>query len=137
MSATLIGSESPGDQRVYRGENRGERGRPGRKPRPPGKVRLPPGSRQAARNEDVFRRTNEIELEESRSGVREPEFMCECSRPGCVERVHITLEEYEHVAPLHVDASIEVVIEQHTSYFVVEKLGAAGGEARRLVRRSD
>jgi hypothetical protein len=102
--------------------------------------------RQAARNEDFFRRTNEIELEESRSGVREPEFMCECSRPGCVERVHITLEEYEHVraggnrfvvAPLHVDASVEVVIEQHTNYFVVEKLGAAGDEARRLVRRSD
>jgi len=97
--------------------------------------------RQAARNEDFFRESNELELEESRAKGRTPDFLCECSRPGCVTRVHITPQEYELVraegdrfvvAPRHVDASVEVIIEHHDNYDVVEKVGAAGDEARRL-----
>jgi hypothetical protein len=102
--------------------------------------------RQAARNEDFFRTSNEIELEESLSVNRRPDFICECSRPGCVARVPITLEEYEHVrargnrfvvAPLHVDASLEVIVEQHPGYAIVEKLGIAGHEAMRRDPRPD
>jgi hypothetical protein len=102
--------------------------------------------RQAARNEDFFRTSNEIELDESVSQGRRPDFMCECSRPGCVVRVPITTDEYEHVrakgnrfvvAPLHVDSSVEVIVEQHNGYVVVEKLGAAGDEARQLDPRPD
>jgi len=102
--------------------------------------------RQAARNEDFFRTSNEIELDESLAGRRHPDFICECSQPGCVTRIQITPEEYEHVrargnrfvlAPLHVDNSVEVVVEVHDEYVVVEKIGAAGDEARELDPRSD
>jgi len=102
--------------------------------------------RQAARNEDFFRTSNEIALEDSHTRGRKPDFVCECSRPGCVARVPITLEEYEHVrargnrfvvAPLHVDTSVEVIVEQHGSYDIVEKIGAAGDEARLRDPRSD
>jgi hypothetical protein len=97
--------------------------------------------RQAARNEDFFRTSNEIELEESEELGRKPDFICECSRPGCVVRLPVTPEEYELVradgarflvAPLHVDTAVEVIVEYRTGYVVVEKLGAAGDEAERL-----
>ena len=102
--------------------------------------------RQAARNEDFFRTSNEIELEDSVSDRRHPDFICECSRPGCVERIRITPDEYEHVRatgtrfvldPLHVDPGVEVVIERHQDYVVVEKIGAAADESQRLDPRSD
>jgi hypothetical protein len=101
--------------------------------------------RQAARNEDFFRRSNEIELEES-SDRAEPDFICECSRPGCVTRIHITAEDYEAVrargnrfvlAPGHQDTSVEVVIEQQADYIVVEKIGPAGDEAQELDPRAE
>jgi hypothetical protein len=107
---------------------------------------MPAHERQAARNEDFFRASNEIELEDSQSDRRQPDFICECSRPGCVERIHITPEEYEHVRargtrfvldPLHVDPSVEVIVEQHKAYVVVEKIGAAGDESQRLDPRSE
>ena len=102
--------------------------------------------RQAARNEDFFRTSNEIELDESASLGRRPDFLCECSRPGCVVRVPLSPEDYEHVrargnrfvvAPLHVDASVEVIVERHSGYVIVEKVGSAGDEARRLDPRPD
>jgi hypothetical protein len=93
-------------------------------------------ARRAARNEDFFRESNELVLEEG----RRPDFVCECSRRGCVTRVVITRDEYEHVrergnrfvlAPGHEDLSVEVIVERHPSYVVVEKIGAAGDEAER------
>jgi hypothetical protein len=102
--------------------------------------------RQAARNEDFFRTSNEIELEDSQSDRRPPDFICECSRPGCVERIRITPEEYEHVRargtqfvldPLHVDPLVEVIVDRHEDYVVVEKIGAAGDESQRLDPRSE
>jgi hypothetical protein len=97
--------------------------------------------RQAARNEDFFRTSNEIELDESISRRKRPDFICECSRPGCVVRINIAPEDYERVrargsrfvvAPGHVDATVEVIVETHENYVVVEKVGAAGDEARAL-----
>jgi hypothetical protein len=38
--------------------------------------------------------------------------------------------------PLHVDPSVEVIVEQHEDYVVVEKIGAAGDESQRLDPRS-
>jgi hypothetical protein len=102
--------------------------------------------RQAARNEDFFRTSNEIELDESLSRGRTPDFICECSRPGCVTRVHITEDEYEEVraygnrfvlAPDHADLSVELVVEEHPNYIVVEKIGAAGDEAEKRDPRAE
>jgi hypothetical protein len=107
---------------------------------------MPAHERQAARNEDFFRTSNEIELEDSASDQRRPDFICECSRAGCVERIRITPEEYEHVRARgtrfvldrqHVDPLVEVIVERHDDYVVVEKIGAAGDESQKLDPRSD
>ncbi|HET9323546.1 MAG TPA: hypothetical protein VFO03_06670 [Gaiellaceae bacterium] len=92
------------------------------------------------RNEVVFREVNERlrELGEGFSLVSEAaEFVCECGDTSCVERIELTLSEYERVRsdpkrffllPGHEEPSVERVIEQHDDYWIVEKLpgGPAG-----------
>jgi len=86
-----------------------------------------------AKNERFFRDANEAA--EHESGRSDPNFVCECSRRGCIARVSLTRPEYEHVradgrrffvAPGHENPLVEVVVEQHESYSVVEKIGIAG-----------
>ena len=86
-----------------------------------------------AKNEAFFREANEILEEEAVAHVRaETDFVCECSRLGCVERLPITLAAYERVrqasdrfivVPGHEDASLERVVETEARYVVVEKTG--------------
>jgi hypothetical protein len=93
-----------------------------------------------AKNEAFFREANEILEEEAVARVQaETDFVCECSRLGCVERLAITLAAYERVrtagdhfvvVPGHEDASVERVIEIEAGYLVVEKTGVAGDVAR-------
>ncbi|MGI8420667.1 MAG: hypothetical protein ACR2MU_00125 [Gaiellaceae bacterium] len=63
------------------------------------------------------------------------EFICECSASTCIERVTLTLLEYEHVRaegsrffviPGHANVEVELVVEETAGYHVVEKDGAAG-----------
>jgi len=63
------------------------------------------------------------------------EFICECATVSCLERISLTLEEYEgvrkagatfFVSPGHVYDEIELVTERHQTYWVVQKDGAAG-----------
>ena len=72
---------------------------------------------RAARNESLFRAVNE-EVEEAAKGSSAmfTEFVCECSRVDCTERVSLTLTEYEDVRkiathfvvrPDHVDEEVE------------------------------
>ena len=91
-------------------------------------------------NEAVFREINEgIERgqwpgeEDSPTG-----FRCECARLGCNERVELSVREYEHVRsdsrrfivlPGHERLDVEIVVEHHHGYLVVEKLDQAGEEA--------
>jgi hypothetical protein len=90
-----------------------------------------------AKNESIFRVLNEnIEgLASTLSGEAPFEFICECSTSGCFERLALTLKEYERVredgahfllAAGHEDIEIELVIEVHDRYVVVEKDGLAG-----------
>ncbi len=90
-----------------------------------------------AQNEVLFRSLNEsIEQQAIRfGGVDEYEFICECSSRNCLERVRLTLREYERVRgdgarffvlPGHADLSIERVVEQAAAFHVVEKDGPAG-----------
>lgn len=99
--------------------------------------------RQAV-NELLFRRVNErIEELAQRtfdSGGDEPQawdFVCECHRAECDERLALTIAEYEAVraqgrrflvapSPEHVDTTIEHVVDMSTRYWVVEKIGSPG-----------
>jgi hypothetical protein len=65
----------------------------------------------------------------------EYDFICECSEVGCVERLTLTLRQYEHiraagtrfvVAPGHAKPEVELVVETNPNHQVVEKDGLAG-----------
>jgi hypothetical protein len=90
-----------------------------------------------ARNEVLFRSVNERIQQQALSfgGSDTYEFICECSAAACVERVTLTLIEYERVRnegthffvlPGHEDVTVELVIAQQPSFLVVQKDGPAG-----------
>jgi hypothetical protein len=90
-----------------------------------------------AKNESLFRSLNENirGLANELVGAEPFEFICECSTSGCVERLSLTLAEYERIrqdgthfllADDHEDIEIEQVIGCHDGYVVVEKDGVAG-----------
>lgn len=65
----------------------------------------------------------------------EYEFVCECGSTECVERVTLTLRQYEQIRtegtrfvllPGHADPEVELVVERAADHHVVEKDGAAG-----------
>ena len=104
---------------------------------------------RAARNEALFRRVNE-RLEEVNEAFQlvtdNAEFVCECARIDCAERLGLTLSKYEAlrsvptrfvVKPDHVLPEQERVVERHAEYVVVEKFGRAGERAEQLDPRSD
>jgi hypothetical protein len=97
-------------------------------------------ARRLGKNEAAFRRMNE-QLAGEASGWTGSTFdcICECSRPGCLQRIEILTVDYERVrkqgdrfvlAHGHEDPSIEVVVVTHPNYVVVEKVGVAGKVAR-------
>ena len=90
-----------------------------------------------AKNEVLFRSVNEaIEQQAIRfGGVDEYEFICECASRTCVERVTLTLKQYEYVrsegtrfvvVPGHANVELELVVERAPGYDIVEKDGLAG-----------
>lgn len=91
-----------------------------------------------AQNEDFFRTVNERINDAAESHGTSPhsyEFFCECSDTGCIERVVLTLSEYEHiraeptrfvVKKNHVIQEIEHVVETVPDHMVIEKHGEAG-----------
>jgi hypothetical protein len=86
----------------------------------------------------LFRTVNEaIEQQALRFGGIDDEydFVCECSSTACVERITLTLRQYEQIradgarfvlVPGHADPGLELVVETTTNHHVVEKDGAAG-----------
>jgi hypothetical protein len=90
-----------------------------------------------ARNEVLFRSVNEAIEQQALEfgGLDKYEFICECARSGCFDRVALTLEEYEHiradgtrffVVPGHQDIAVELVVETQEGFVIVEKDGHAG-----------
>ncbi len=91
-----------------------------------------------AKNEVVFRALNEnIDEAASQFGGQDHlyEFICECSTRECFELLSLTLQEYEHVradgarfvlAAGHEDIEVELVVEVHEGFIIVEKYGTAG-----------
>jgi hypothetical protein len=102
-----------------------------------------------AGNEALFREVNErvaevathfVEVETHGELIN---FACECGRATCAEPITMTLTEYEAirarpthfaVAPEHEQLEIEVVIERHPTYFVVEKREP---DAKEVARETD
>ena len=89
---------------------------------------------RAARNESLFRSLNE-RLEQVRQGAADDEpteYFCECAQRTCASMVALSPAEYEDVrsagdrflvVPDHVALDVEQVLEKHSTYWVVEKLG--------------
>jgi hypothetical protein len=91
---------------------------------------------RVASNEALFRQVNE-RIEEKTEGIAsEPdtpelwEFLCECGAESCVERVHLSMGEYESVRadpthfvllPGHELPEAEVVQSENERFIVVEK----------------
>jgi hypothetical protein len=97
-----------------------------------------PSAARAAKNESLFREVNEqiLHLEE-RFGGDSPssQFVCECSRRDCSEKLDASLDEYRAVREVdtyfivlraHVDVEHERVVRSTDRHTVVEKLGLAG-----------
>lgn len=96
-----------------------------------------------ARNEAFFREVNDRIEDVARGfgGDDRYEFLCECVDLGCVERIALTLAEYEAVrangrrfvvARDHAIADIEVVVERDRDHEVVQKVGVGGEVADEL-----
>jgi hypothetical protein len=90
-----------------------------------------------ARNEVLFRSVNEAIEQQAIEfgGLDEYEFICECARTGCFDRISLTLKQYEHiraeatrffVVPGHEDIAVELVVEAQPGFLIVEKDGHAG-----------
>jgi hypothetical protein len=103
-----------------------------------------PQAVRAAKNESVFRDVNERirELQESFGHPGVVQFVCECSRLGCIEPVEAPLEVYGAVvrasprrflvAPGHSDPEVERIVLETDEYEIVEKLGLAGVVAEEI-----
>src|SRR4051812_28655618 len=101
-----------------------------------------------AKNEVFFRDLNEsIRGAVDRYGTdgHVYEFICECSDPGCTERVSLSTAEYEGVradptrfviAPGHDVAAIEIVVAAPGDHEIVEKAGLAAEVAAELDPRA-
>jgi hypothetical protein len=101
-----------------------------------------------AKNEAFFRSINEkIRGAVDRFGEdgHVYSFICECADPICMERISLSVPEYEAVradgarfvlAPGHNVASIESVVEATADHVLVEKVGVAGAVAMALDPRA-
>src|SRR5437588_461497 len=101
-----------------------------------------------AQNEAFFRSVNERirETADLHGSDRDNyEFLCECSDPACLERVTLSVDEYEAVradarqfvlADGHTNEAIEKVVKAESDHVVVEKVGVAGKVAEALDPRT-
>jgi hypothetical protein len=106
-----------------------------------------PQDDRRAENEALFRDINErVSRMRDRAGEGDVsaseflEFLCECARHDCLEKLRLTLVEYERVrststdfvvAPGHQVADIERVVSANDRFTVVRKEGRAAEIARR------
>jgi hypothetical protein len=90
-----------------------------------------------AQNEVLFRSVNEAIEQQALEfgGLDAYEFICECARTACFDRISLTLEDYERVRadgtqffvmPGHENIEVELVIETQSGFVIVSKDGHAG-----------
>jgi hypothetical protein len=103
---------------------------------------MPTQAERAARNEALFREVNE-HIKTATEDFESPigSFLCECSEPSCVERISLTLREYEAVRAHgdrfalvvgHDDPAVERVVEENSRFAVVAKFGEGASVAEEL-----
>jgi hypothetical protein len=102
--------------------------------------------RRIGENEVIFREVNERVRETHETfdvASGEAEFVCECGAASCVERISMTLTEYEQVradstqfaiVPGHEIDDVEEVVRRAERFWVVRK---EAGEAEELARETD
>jgi len=99
--------------------------------------------RRIAANQAMFREVNErIKDVSEHIGAIDggPEFLCECADEECVERIHLSLGEYQSlressrrfVVLRGHEVDVERVVADRGSYLIVEKQGEAGDVAEEL-----
>lgn len=107
---------------------------------------------RAAKNQALFREVNE-RVKEINDGysliVPGGDWICECANDTCVERIKMSVNEYESirrygarffVAPSdeHLWPDVDrVIIDRNDRYWVIEKTGHAGDLAKRSDPRSE
>jgi hypothetical protein len=103
---------------------------------------------RAARNEALFREVNERldELAATFQAVSEKAiFVCECADGTCIEKIEMSLDEYEAVRsrpeqfavlPAHVYPDVERIEQETKRYVVVAKIGEAAAIAEAADPRS-
>ncbi|HEY6583378.1 MAG TPA: hypothetical protein VIZ29_00895 [Gaiellaceae bacterium] len=98
---------------------------------------------RAARNQTLFREVNERVKDVNEpfgDAVAPPDWVCECADPTCIEKITMSMEDYEAlrsdprhfaVAPheSHVFFEVEGVVTRTERYWIVEKVGTAGAVA--------
>jgi hypothetical protein len=99
---------------------------------------------RAARNQSLFREVNERVEDIAKSSSldgQQLDFICECAHTNCVERLVMTVTEYEAlrrvpthfaVAEGHEIPDVENIVERTDRYVVVAKLGVGGELAQQL-----
>jgi hypothetical protein len=101
---------------------------------------------RAGRNETIFREINERAEELATAVTGSTEFLCECARTDCTERLDVPLDTYEQVrarsrhflvAPGHEQLQYERVVDQGDGWLVVTKIGIAGEVAEDEDPRSE
>jgi hypothetical protein len=103
---------------------------------------------RAGKNQSLFRDVNERVREMNERldpALPLSEWLCECADDSCTDRIELTQDAYsrvrEHgkrfvVAPGHVFAGIEEIVERQQVYWIVEKVGEAGIVAESFNLRS-
>ena len=96
---------------------------------------------RAEKNERLFRDLNDLINEMAVAlavGPPHVEFVCECARKGCLDRIGLTVEEYAAVrsdpahfalGPGHELPDVETLVAEHERYTVVAKPWLAGPAA--------
>src|SRR3978361_2291529 len=107
---------------------------------------MPSLEARLARNEVMFRAINERIRELAARFAQTPSdslgFVCECSDETCVERVHLTTEQYDDVRAIparfvvrpghEATPLVERVIYRSDEFVIVRKIGIAADVAREL-----
>ncbi len=104
-------------------------------------------ARRLAENEATFRDVNELVDDVARTLGQDEhlyEYLCECSRSECHERIRLTTDEYRRVreyptrfalVPGHEDPTVERVVGRIGDAAVVEKFGEGADVAAARARR--
>jgi hypothetical protein len=90
--------------------------------------------RRIAANEALFRDTNERIARHDATTHADLEILCECGDRECLERISVTVAEYEEARsdptlflakPGHLKADAEQVLAEHAGHQLIQKTGEA------------